>query len=82
MRSSEHSNPPMRPEVGVDDDAGDRGRVERPGVAVDADVAEPLGAVARFEHRAVAGGDDDIGLERQRDLARCGERAVLDVASG
>ena len=42
----------------------------------------PLVRVAGLEHRAVAGRDDDVGLERQRDLAGRGERAVLDVGLG
>ena len=66
-------------EVGVHDDAGDRCGVEGPGVTLDADVLEALRAVTGFEDRAVAGRDHDVGLERQRRIARGGERAVLDV---
>ena len=66
-------------EIAVYDDAGDRRRVEWPGMPLDAYVSETLRAVSRLEHRPVARRRDDVCLERQRNGAGCGETGVLHV---
>ena len=64
MRSSEHAKPPIASRSVWTTTLVIARRSSGAGVAFDAHVLEALGAVARLEHVAVAGGDDDVGLER------------------
>ncbi len=82
MRSSEQSNPPTGVRSLCTTTLTTRARVDGTGVAVDADVLEALGRVTGFERGAVPGGDDHVGLERERRGSGRGERPVGDVGLG
>ena len=81
MRSSEHSNEPIGVRSVWTTTAVMSSAVELAQVTLDPHVLEALGAVAGFEHVALdAGGDDDVGLERQVHLQR--DRARVQVLLG